>query len=194
MPGSDRVRPSSPGLKLTYDDFVLFPDDGKRHEIIDGEHYVTPSPKYRHQIILGNLHFLIATRLEASPIGRVILSPFDVLMSDVDIVEPDLLYLSNERAATVITAKHARGTPELVVEIASPGTRRRDDGIKRRLYERAGVTEYWIVDPEVDRVRVYRRDGDAFARAIELSREHGDVLSTPSLPGLEMPLARIFRD
>jgi Uma2 family endonuclease len=194
MPGSDRVRPSTPGLKLTYDDFVLFSDDGKRHEIIDGEHYVTPSPKYRHQIILGNLYLLIASWLETRPIGRVILSPFDVLMSEFDIVEPDLLYLSNERAATVITEKHARGIPELVVEIASPGTRRRDDGIKRRLYERAGVTEYWIVDPEVDRVRVYRRDGERFSRAIELAREHGDVLTTPLLPGLEMTLARLFRD
>jgi len=194
MPGSDRVRPFSPGLKLTYDDFVLFPDDGKRHEIIDGEHYVTPSPRIRHQILLGNLYLLIASWLEAHPIGRAFLSPLDVLMSDVDIVVPDLLYLSHERAATVLNEKNARGVPELIVEIASPSTRRRDDGIKRRLYERAGVTEYWIVDPEVDRVRVYRRDGDRFARAIELSREHGDLLTTPLMPALEMPLARIFRD
>ena len=194
MPGSDRVRPSSPGLKLTYDDFVLFPDDGKRHEIIDGEHYVTPSPRIRHQIILGNLHLLIASWLEAHPIGRALLSPLDVVMSNVDIVVPDFLYLSHERAGTVLNEKNARGVPELIVEIASPSTRRRDDGIKRRLYERAGVTEYWIIDPEVDRVRVHRRDGDTFARAIELSREHGDVLTTPLLPGLEMPLARIFRD
>ena len=188
------MRPSGPGLKLTYDDFVLIPDDGKRHEIIDGEHYVTPSPRPRHQVLLGNLHLLIASWLEANPIGRVFLSPLDVVMSNVDIVEPDLLYLSNARAVATLTEIHIRGVPELLVEIASPGTRRRDDGIKRRLYERAGVTEYWIVDPEVDRVRVYGRDGDTFARAIELSREHGDVLTTPLLPGLEMPLTRIFRD
>ena len=198
MPGSGRVTPSNPGLrpsvKLTYDDFVQFPDDGKRHELIDGEHYVTPAPKYRHQIILGNLHLLIASWLEDHPIGRVILSPFDVLMSDFDVVEPDFLYLSNERAATVITVKYAQGIPELVVEIASPSTRTRDEGIKRHLYERAGVTEYWLIDPEFDRVCVYRRDGDAFGRAIELSREHGDVLTTPLLPGLDLPLAGIFRD
>jgi Uma2 family endonuclease len=193
MPGSHRVRPSQ-RLKLTYDDFVQFPDDGMRHELIDGEHYVTPAPKYRHQIILGNLHLLIASWLEGHRIGRVILSPFDVLMSDFDVVEPDLLYLSHERAATVITEKYAQGIPELVVEIASPSTRRRDDGIKRHLYERVGVAEYWIVDPEVDRIRVYRHDGNSFGAAIESSREHGDVLTTPLLPGLEMPLARIFRD
>jgi Uma2 family endonuclease len=192
MPGSDRVKPS--GLKLTYDDFVQFPDDGNRHELIDGEHYVTPAPRPRHQVILGNLHLLIASWLELHPIGRVLLSPLDVVMSNTDIVEPDLLYLSNERAAATVTELHVRGVPELLVEIASPGTRKRDDGIKRRLYERAGATEYWIVDPEVDRIRIYRRDGDTFARAIELSREHGEVLTTPLLPGLELPLARIFRD
>jgi len=194
MPGNDRVRPSNPGLKLTYDDFVHFPDDGKRHELIDGEHFVTPSPRPRHQAILGNLHLLIASWLEDHPIGRVFLSPLDVVLSDFDVVEPDLLYLSSARAAATLTEIHVRGVPELVVEIASPGTRRRDDGIKRHLYERAGVSEYWIVDPDVDRIRVHVRDGDAFGRAIELSREHGDRLSTPLLPGLEMPLSRIFRD
>jgi Uma2 family endonuclease len=181
-------------VKLTYDDFVQFPDDGMRHELIDGEHYVTPAPRPRHQVILGNLYLLIASWLETHPIGRVFLSPLDVVMSNTDVVEPDLLYLSNERAAATLNELNVRGVPELLVEIASPGTRKRDDGIKRRLYERAGVTEYWIVDPDVDCVRVYRRDDDAFGRAIELSREHGDTLTTPLLPGLEMPLARIFRD
>ena len=194
MAGSDRVKPSSPGLKLTYDDFVLFPDDGKRHEILDGEHYVTPSPKPRHQVIVGNLYFVITSWLEANPIGRLYLSPLDVVMSNVDIVEPDLLYLSNERAAAALTEINVRGIPELLVEIASSGTRKRDEGVKRRLYERAGVIEYWIVDPEVECVRVYRREGDKFTRAIELSREHHDVLVSPLLPGLELSLARIFRN
>jgi Uma2 family endonuclease len=191
MSGGDRMKPASPGLKLTYDDFVLFPDDGKRHELIDGEHYVTPSPNLPHQTILGNLHLVIASWLEVHPIGRVFLSPLDVVFTQFDVVEPDLLYCSNERAAQILTRQNVQGAPELVVEIASPGTRRRDETIKRHLYERAGVSEYWIVDPEVDIVRVYRRDVDA--RAIEFSREHGDVLTTSLLPGLEMPLVRIFR-
>jgi Uma2 family endonuclease len=81
-----------------------------------------------------------------------------------------------------------------MVEIASPATRKRDETIKRRLYERAGVDEYWIVDPETDVVRVYRRSGSTFARVSELSREAGDVLTTPLLPGLELPLFRIFQE
>src|SRR3954466_4835966 len=73
-----------------------------------------------------------------------------------------------------------------------PGTRKRDETIKRALYERTGVTEYWIVDPLIDAVRVYRRSGDRFARVVELSAEAGDVQTTALLPGLELPLGRLF--
>ena len=181
-------------VKLTYDDFVHFPDDGMRHELIDGEHYVTPSPNMKHQQLLGTLHGLIWSHLQTRPLGRVFLAPFDVVFSMFDVVEPDLLYLSEERAAKVLTADNVRGTPELVVEIASKSTRKRDETIKRRLYERAGVSEYWIVDPMIDAIRVYRRESDRFGLPLELSREAGDVLTTPLLPGLALPLARVFRD
>ncbi len=187
------LSPSS-RVKLTYDDFVHFPDDGKRHELIDGEHYVTPSPNTRHQTVSVNLLLCIGMWLETHPLGRVYSAPFDVVFSDIDIVEPDLLYLSHERARAVLTDKHVKGAPDLVIEIGSPGTRRRDETIKRHLYERAGVAEYWFVDPEVDTVRVYRRDGDRFAVVRELLRETDDVLTTDLLPGLDIPLARIFRE
>ena len=193
VPGSDDIRLSSPGVKLTYDDFVLFPDDGKRHELIDGEHYVTPSPTLKHQKVLGSLHLLIGGWLEQQPIGQIYCAPFDVVFSMFDVVEPDLLYMSNERAEVVLTEANVQGAPELVIEIGSPSTRQRDETIKRRLYERAGVSEYWFVDPEIDVVRVYRRGADGFKRPIELTAEDNDVLTTPLLPGLSLPLARIFR-
>ena len=141
--------PTEPRVKLTYDDFLLFPDDGKRHELIDGEHYVTPSPIAKHQNISGNLYFLIRTWLESHPVGRVLYAPFDVVFSNFDIVVPDLIYLSNKRWATVINPKNAVGAPDLVIEIGSPSTRKRDETIKRRLYERSGVVEYWVVDPVI---------------------------------------------
>ena len=187
-------RPASPAVKLTYDDFVHIPDDGKRHELIDGVHYVSPSPNIRHQRILGNLHLLIGNWLEAHPIGHVFVAPLDVVLSDHDVVEPDVLYLSNERAAETMTPDNIRGVPELIVEIASKGTRRRDETIKRRLYERVGVAEYWVVDPAIDVVRVYPRENGGPWRPIELSREGSDMLTTPLLPGLQLPLARIFRE
>ena len=195
MAGRDRVRAANPAaVKLTYDDFVLFPDDGKRHELIDGEHYVTPSPNTKHQRVAGSLHLLIGSWLEDHRIGQIFFAPYDVVFSEFDVVEPDLLYLSNERAAQVITPLHAKGVPELVIEIASKGTRKRDETIKRRLYERSGVSEYWVVDPVIDVIRLYRLETDRFGRPLELSREAGDVLTTLLLPGLELPLTRIFRE
>jgi Uma2 family endonuclease len=193
MAGGEKRQTARAAVKLTYDDFVLFPDDGQRHELIDGEHYVTPSPNIGHQRILGNLHLLIGNWLEEHPIGHVFFAPLDVVFSHVDVVEPDLLYLSNERAAQAITPLHVRGVPELVVEIASKGTRKRDETIKRGLYERMGVSEYWVVNPFIDVVHVYCREGDGFGSPRALSREASDVLTTALLPGLELPLRRIFR-
>ena len=190
-PEAGRVNPS---VKLTYEDYVLFPEDGKRHELIDGEHFVTPSPSTKHQAIAVNLTGMIWRYLQERPVGRVFTAPFDVVFSDFDVVEPDLLYLSTERAAAVLTPKHARGAPDLVVEIGSKGTRKRDETIKRRLYERFGVAEYWVVDPELDTIKVYRRTADRYERAAELTLENRDVLTTPFLPGLDLPLAKIFEN
>jgi Uma2 family endonuclease len=190
MPEVGRMRS---GVKLTYDDYVRFPDDGKRHELIDGKHYVTPSPNLRHQEILGALHLVIASWLEAHPVGRVYFAPLDVIFTRFDVVEPDLLYASHERARAIMTGQWVDGPPELVVEIASPGTRRRDATIKRRLYEREGVSEYWIVEPAQEAVRVLRRESDVFTEPREFTRAAGDVLMTDLLPGLEVPLARVFR-
>ncbi len=188
------MNPAATGIKLTYDDFVHFPDDGKRHELIDGEHFVTPSPVMRHQVIVGALFLKIANHLELHPIGRIFLSPFDVVLSNIDVVEPDLLYVSNERADTLATGINVQGAPDLVIEVASKSTRKRDETIKRKLYERANVTEYWIVDPATDVVRVYRRQRERFTLPTELSRKAGDTLTTPLFPGLELPLAYVLRE
>jgi Uma2 family endonuclease len=195
MSGEDEaMMPAGSGVKLTYDDFLLFPeDDGLRHELIDGEHYVTPCPNTRHQRLSGNFYWLIRSHLEQHRFGQLFYAPFDIVFSRFDVVEPDLLYMSNERAAAILTSEHVQGPPELVIEIGSPSTRQRDETIKRRLYHRTGVSEYWVVDPELDVVRVYRSP-DAFERPAELSREAGHVLTTPLLPGLELRLAEIFRD
>jgi Uma2 family endonuclease len=192
MSGTERTTPPRSGVKLTYDDFLLFPDDGKRHELIDGEHYVTPSPNPQHQRILGKLYLAIGNYLNEHPIGEVFFAPLDVVLSNVDVVEPDLLYLSRERAVNVLVPEHVRGVPELVVEVASKGTRKRDETIKRDLYQRAGVTEYWIIDPKTEMVRVYRNTADGFERPRELRRETGERLTTALLPGLEISVERLF--
>ena len=98
MHGGDDMNPATSRAKLTYDDFLLFPDDGQRHELIDGEHYVTPSPNTKHQQVSGNLYFLMRRWLETHPVGQIFFAPFDVVFTRFDVVEPDLLYLSNARA------------------------------------------------------------------------------------------------
>jgi Uma2 family endonuclease len=188
------MKPANPGVKLTYDDFLQFPEDGKRHELIDGEHYVAPTPNSRHQAISGNLFGLIWSYLQHHPIGRVFSAPLDVIFSDFDVVEPDVLYLSSQRFAEIETSPWIKGAPNLVVEIGSPTTRKRDETIKRRLYERFGVDEYWVIDPELDTIKVYRRTTDCYERIAELTVENRDVLTTPLLPGLDLPLAKIFED
>jgi len=188
------MEPNPARVKLTYDDFLLFPDDGKRHELIDGEHYVTPSPNLRHQWILGNLYFLIRTWLESHPAGRAYMAPLDVVFTNFDVVEPDLLFVSNARAGDILSAKHITGAPDIVVEIGSPSTRRRDETIKLRLYERCGVSEYWVIDPDLDVVRVYRNREGRFERPEELRADRQDVLTTAHLDGLELPVVKIFAE
>ena len=180
-------------MRLTYDDFVLFPDDGKRHEIIDGVQYVTPSPFLRHQVLVGRLHLALGNFLGSRPqLGRVFLSPLDVVLSYYDVVEPDLLFVAGDQL-DILTEKNVRGAPALVIEVLSAGTRRRDAGVKRRLFERTGVREYWMVDPRGEVVTVFCRAGAGdFTRIAVLTRERGDALTSPLLPGFALRLRELF--
>ena len=175
--------------KLTYEDYVLFPEDGLRHEILDGEHYVTPAPFIRHQLVSGRLHSRLGPFIEKHRLGVVLYAPVDVILSPHDIAQPDLLFISHERAG-ILTEPNVQGAPDLVIEILSKKTRRRDEHLKLELYGRYGVLEYWMVDPERRGTKIYRRDGGRLRLIAEVSV--GGALTTPLLPGLEIPLAEIF--
>ncbi len=175
--------------KLTYEDYILFPEDGQRHEILDGEHYVTPAPFIKHQIISSNLHSLLGPFIRRHRLGKLLAAPTDVILSPHDIAQPDLLFISSDRVG-IITEKNVQGAPDLVIEILSKSTRRRDERLKLERYDRFGVLEYWMFDPDRKGARIYRRDGGRLLLVAELSI--GDVLTTPLLPGLEIPLAEIF--
>jgi Uma2 family endonuclease len=177
--------------KLTYEDYILFPEDGKRHEVLDGEHYVTPSPTMEHQGISMYLSGRLGPFVREHRLGRVVAAPADVLLSKHDIAQPDLLFISNERAG-ILTKANAQGAPDLVIEILSDSTRRRDETLKLVRYERAGVLEYWLVDSQRRVVRFFRRSGAGFLAPQGLSAAAGDVLTTPLLPGLEIPVSEIF--
>jgi Uma2 family endonuclease len=194
MDGEDAMSTNArPDVRLTYEDFLLFPDDGKRHELIDGEHYVTPSPSLRHQRLLGRLHFALEEQIRANrALGEVFVAPLDVVFSHWDVVEPDLLFVAGDQRQ-ILTEKNVVGAPALVVEILSPGTRKRDQQLKRRLFERTGVREYWMVDPDKNAIVIHRRDeSGAFQRVGEVTAAENAVLTTPLLPGLSLPLTQLF--
>lgn len=186
------MQPITQPRKLTYEDFLGFPEDGRRHELIDGEHVVTPSPRTKHQRISMALGTRLHQHVREHGLGQVLAAPMDVVLSDVDVVEPDLIFVSNDRAG-IVGEVNLGGAPDLLVEILSESTRRRDEITKRHLYERFGVREYWVVDPVLDSIKVHRPGDDGtFRRAAELTLEAGDTLTSPLLPGLELPLAEIF--
>jgi Uma2 family endonuclease len=183
------VEPKHPSTRLTYADLELLPDDGLRHEIIDGEPYVTASPVTRHQRISARLLVAFQSYLDAHPLGELFHAPFDVVMSFHDVVVPDLIYVSHSRAH-LVTAKNLQGAPDLVIEILSPSTRPRDEHLKRDLYERAGVEEYWLVDPDRNTLTIYRREGSRFLPPETF--ESDAIISTSLLPGIELPLKRVL--
>lgn len=196
MEGEKDVAPSVQSKRrLTYADFLEFPDDGMRHELIDGVHYVTPSPNLGHQEIVGRLHLALGTFLAGRRhLGRVFLSPLDVVLSDHDVVEPDLLFVAGDQQ-DILTRANVQGAPALVAEVLSPSTRSRDQGLKRRLFDERGVREYWLVDPEARRVIVFRRaDDGSFPQVAEHEAAGGAVLETPLLPGWTLGIAELFRE
>jgi|CXWL01.1.fsa_nt_gi Uma2 family endonuclease len=179
-------------LKLTYEDFQGFPEDGKRHELLDGDHYVTPAPIPRHQ----RLAFRLAVAIENQERKRVdpalvFMAPLDVVLSPHDVVEPDVIVVRPERSQ-LVTETCIEGAPDLLVEVLSDSTRKRDETTKRHLYERHGVGEYWIVDPVLETVKVYRRAGDRFAPAEVFEREAARTLTSEILPEFRLELDELF--
>jgi Uma2 family endonuclease len=182
-----------PPARWTAEEFLRLPDDGKRHELIDGVHYVTPSPKLLHQEIVGRLHLAVGNFLAGHPtLGRVYLSRLDVVLSQWDVVEPDLLFVAGDQF-DILTEDNVQGPPALVVEILSRSTRKRDEQVKRDLFERTGVREYWVVNPWDDFVTVYRRAPEGTFRCVaQLAARHHATLTTPLLPGFALPLSELF--
>ncbi len=177
--------------KFTYEDYTLFPDDGRRHELIDGDHFVTPAPRTKHQKISTNLIGCLYVYIQKSKSGLVFAAPTDVVLSELDVIQPDLLYISSARA-TIITEKNIQGAPDLVVEILSDGSRKTDEIIKRKLYERYKIPEYWIIDPELETVKIYRLSDQGYGPKEELSLESNSTLTTPLLPNWELSLQQLF--
>jgi Uma2 family endonuclease len=174
--------------RLTYEDYCLLPNDGKRYEIIDGELFVTPSPLRRHQLVLANLLYYLTDFVKKHNLGTVYPAPFDVVFSQYDVVEPDILYVSKERAS-VVTEKNVQGAPDLVVEVLSESTAKIDRTAKLKLYARYGVAEYWVIDPEVCSAEIYRLVPGGYELASQL--DSSQALTSPLFPGFALSLAKV---
>jgi|SRR5437868_4110344 len=181
---------SRPEVRLTYEEYLLFPEDGLRHELIDGEHEVTPAPSRRHQGILWRLTRAVDRWLVSHPeAGRAYFAPFEVKLSAFDVVQPDLVFVAAAHQSRFTDAGLA-GAPDLAVEILSPGTNRRDRTLKLRLYEKFGVAEYWLIDPDTESVTVQQLRAGRFEANEPLVGSA--TLRSALLPGLEIPLASLF--
>lgn len=182
---------TSSGTRLTAEEFLSLPEDNRRHDLIDGVHYVT-TPNVTHQVLCGRLHLALGNFLATRPhLGRVFL-PLDVVLSRYDVLEPDLLVVVPDQDQ-ILTDMNVQGVPALAIEVLSPSTRRRDEGVKRRLLDEKGAREYWIVDPKRSCVTVFRRAGDGtFPRVAELEATTAATLTTPLLPGFTLSLEQLF--
>lgn len=176
--------------RLTYDDLESIPQErpGDRHELIDGELIVSPSPVPVHQIIVRNLTIRLGLHVETGNLGTLIPSPIDVKFSPDNVLIPDLIFIAGDRPDAV-GEKAILAAPDLVVEILSPGTRRRDLGVKRALYARFRVPEYWIVDPGA---RIVTGLTIAEGGYEQVPVGEGGMIESRVLPGLKLSLEQVF--
>lgn len=168
---------------LTYEDYAVLPDDGRRYEIHEGELSVTPSPGADHQRVLGRLFRVLATHVDDLHLGEVLLSPIDVVLANVTVVQPDLVYLDRSRQVSA-GPRGVAGPPTLAVEIVSPSTPRIDRVIKLRLYARYRVPYYWIVDPDTCTIEAYELADDGY-RLVTTVRG-AETVSLPPFPDLAL--------
>ena len=149
---------TQPRGKLTYAHYVLFPEDGNQHEIINGRHYMSAAPNPRHQTVSRLIQFQLMKQIEIPNFGQVFNAPIDLQFDDFNVVEPDIVVvMKNNR---IVTPTKIKGVPELVLEILSPSTRERDQQLKRELYEQNRVPEFWIVDADNQLLSCYRLSGE----------------------------------
>jgi Uma2 family endonuclease len=178
---------------MTYQDLLRLPDDLLRHELIDGERSVSPAPDLKHQMVVLNLGRILSTFVRARGLGTVLVAPVDVLFSQHDVVQPDVLYVAAAHADR-LRERHVAGAPDLVIEVLSPASRGMDRIKKRRLYQSQGVAEYWIVDPAAQTLEAHRAalPGGPLAQAEVLARASDTVLQSLLFAGLRVPLADVF--
>jgi Uma2 family endonuclease len=176
-------------IVLTYEDYVLLPNDRNRYEILEGELTITPAPGTKHQTASGNLFVLMAHYIKDRDLGRVFYAPIDLILEATSVLQPDLLFVSKAREG-IITEKAIEGAPDLVIEILSPTTSRTDRVTKAHIYARHAVPAYWIVDPEQEAIEIYLLEADGYRLAVILQGTTPTI--APPFTELEIAAKDIF--
>ncbi len=176
---------------LTVADLDACPEDSNRYELIGGELFVSRAPGISHQRVVNNLQLAFGVYLNEHPIG-ILVPGAGAIFSDYDAVIPDLAFVRNERWDQVVTGEKFTGALDIVIEVVSPGAenRRRDLLVKRQLYGKYGIEEYWVVDSENRLVEVYRLQEDRLENVGTL--RNGDEVISPLLPGFRMSISSVF--
>jgi Uma2 family endonuclease len=188
--GRGVVAMSDARVKITYQDYLQLPDE-QRYEVLEGDLRMVPAPGTGHQRILWRLSRAVGDFVEPQRLGRAYFAPVDVILDEDSVVQPDLLVVLTQNLAR-IRPEGVFGAPDLVVEILSPSNAHRDRGIKRRLYGRYGVQEYWIIDPQERTVEVTSlRDGHMETWS---SFPAGATLRSPLFPAFTLPVDSIFAE
>ena len=175
-------------ITYTYREYLCTPED-KRYELINGELLLSPSPKTAHQRLAVKLGATMHFFVEDAGLGEIFFAPFDVYFNETNVVQPDIIFVSGERAL-IVNDDNIRGAPDLVVEILSPSTANRDRVLKRALYAEHGVREFWIADTDAKTISVFLL-GDAGFDLAAIYGE-GQTLTSPTLSGFSVGLDDIF--
>jgi Uma2 family endonuclease len=177
-------------IVLTYDDYAALPDDGKRYELHEGELVVTPSPGTLHQQVSARLTILLGGHVWRNDLGELLVAPYDCIVSDITVVQPDIIYLDESRAR-LLSDRALEGAPTLAVEIVIPSTEDVDRHTKPALYARHDVPWYWIVDPSTCTIEVYGLDGTAYR--LDATLEGAEPRALRPLDDLVLAPADVWR-
>ena len=175
-------------IKFTYEDYCNAPE-GKRYELHDGDLVLVPSPKEQHQTTTLDLAAEIRHFARTTGIGRAFVAPFDIVFSNHDVVQPDVIFVSTERL-DIITPDNIQGAPDLVIEVLSPSTAHRDRTFKRALYARHGVREFWLVDTDTHTIEVLLLGPNGYS--VEAVYNVGQNLTSPTLTDFALNIDDIF--
>jgi len=178
---------------FTVADLELMPDDLNRYEVIEGDLFISDSSDLPHQLVVHHFDRPIGNYLDHNLVGIAAPGP-GVVFDEYNCVIPDLVFISNERRAQVAGGEKVTGAPDIVIEVLSqgPDNERRDREVKRRLYAKFGVREYWIADLENRRVEIYRLKDNVLDRVRTLGEN--DEITTDLLPGFRCSVQSIFKD